>query len=105
MEYQVIIDADYLLNISKKINDTTIEITNSINSLKKINSELNTNIEDQNINSFNNNFSDYLTSLSNLTTFYDEITGTVNRLVKEYENIDESNASELKKQTNKKSTQ
>ena len=97
MKYQIIVDTEHLINITSKINDTTSEITNSINSLKKISAELGTNTEDQNMKNFNNNFSDYLTTLNGLSSFYNELSSTINSLAKEYDNVDESNSNELKK--------
>ena len=44
-----------------------------------------------------NNFTSYLLSLKGLVTFYSSVSSTLNELVKEYDNIDDINASELKK--------
>ena len=96
MEYQVIVDTDYILGISKKISDTSNEISNSINSLQRVCSDLGSNVLDKNMQNFNNNFNDYLTSLKGIVSFYTNVTATLNELAKDYNNIDSSDASELK---------
>ena len=97
MEYQVIVDTDYILGLSKSINSTSNEISNSINSLQKVCNDLGYNVLDKNMQSFRNNFTSYLLSLKGLVTFYSSVSSTLNELVKEYDNIDDINASELKK--------
>ena len=96
MDCQVIIDTDYLLEVSDKINETSNEISNSIISLKKISDDLGTTIQDQNINNFQSNFTDYLSKLNELTLFYNSVSTTISNLVNEYNNIDQSDASKLK---------
>lgn len=96
-DYQVIIDTDYLLDLSKNINNTSNDIANSINELQKICNDLGNNESDKNMKNFKIGFSSYLISLKELTSFYSNMTSTINELVKEYNEIDDSDASELKR--------
>jgi len=96
MDYQVIVDTDYILGLSKNIADTSNEIANSINSLQKICNDLGSNVSDKNMQNFSSNFTSYLLSLKGLNTFYTNMTSTMNELVKEYDNVDATDASELK---------
>jgi uncharacterized protein YukE len=97
MGYKVTVDTDYILGISKNINDTSSEISNSINSLQKICDDLGSNLSDRNMQNFKNNFSTYLASLKDIIPFYTEVSSTINDLVKEYDNTDNNNAGELRK--------
>ena len=97
MSCQVIIDTDYILEVSKTINATSNEIASSINNLKKTCDDLDNSIKDQNIQNFKINFNDYLTRMNNLTSFYNSVSTTLNDLTKEYENIDQKDSQELKK--------
>ena len=97
MDYQLIVDTDYILDLSKNISDTSNDISNSIESLQKVCNDLGYNVLDKNMQNFKNNFSSYLVSLKGLTTFYTSISSTINDLVKEYNNIDDTDASELKR--------
>lgn len=97
MEYQVIVDTDHIIDISKNISSTSKEIANSINSLEKVCNDLGYNVLDKNMNDFKNNFSSYLISLKELIVFYDNMTSTLNDLVREYDSLDEENSSDLKK--------
>ncbi len=97
MGYKVIVDTDYILGLSKNINDTSNEISNSINNLQKICDDLGSNVLDTNMQNFKTNFSSYLTSLKELVPFYTEVSTTLNDLVKEYDNVDSSNAGDLRK--------
>ena len=55
MEYQVIVDTDYILGLCKSINSTSNEISNSINSLQRVCSDLGSNVLDKNMQNFKNN--------------------------------------------------
>lgn len=100
MSQKIIIDTDHILTISSKINDTSNEITNSINSFKKISDDLSTNISDQNMTNFKLSFDDFIIKLSGLVTFYNSITTNLNNLAKEYDGLDSTDASELKEVAN-----
>ena len=100
MSQKIIIDTDHILEVSKKINDTSSEISNSILSLQKISNDLTTNINDQNLNNFKLSFDDYISKLASLVTFYNSITTNINYLVKEYDSVDSTDASELKNAIN-----
>lgn len=97
MGNKVIVDTDYILGVSKKISDTSNEMTNSINSLQAICDDLGTNIQDQNMQNFKNNFSSYLTNLRELPAFYNSMAATLNELSREYDSIDNNNAIEIKR--------
>lgn len=97
MGYKVIVDTDYILGLSKNISDTSNEISNSINNLQKICDDLGSNALDVNMQNFKNNFSSYLTSLKGIVPFYASVSSTINDLVKEYDDVDNSNAGDLKK--------
>lgn len=102
MGYQVIVDTDSLLGISNSINSTSNEISNSIISLQKVCNDLGTNIQDQNIVNFQNNFGDYLSRLNYLTVFYNSISKKISNMSKEYDNVDNTDSAELKNLFDKK---
>ena len=100
MSSKIILDTERILEVSKKINNTSSEISNSILSLRKLSNDLTTGINDQNLNSFKLSFDDYISKLSSLVTFYNNITTNINYLVKEYDSVDSTDASELKDAVN-----
>ena len=100
MSQKIIVDTDHILTVSSKIHNTASEISNSIMSLQKLSTDLSTDLGDKNMNNFKMSFDDYLSKLTGLVTFYTNITTNLNYLAKEFDGMDNDDATELKKIVN-----
>ena len=96
MGQQIIVDTDYLLDTTKAISETTSEISKSILALQKLSNELSTFINDESMNKFKISFSNYVSNLGNIPNVFESIVSNINTLAKEYDEMDNTEASELK---------
>ena len=90
MGQQIIVDTDYLLDTTKSISDTSSEISKSILTLQKLSNEISTFINDESMNNFKISFSNYVSVLGNIPSFFENVTNNINTLAKEYDESDNS---------------
>ena len=99
MSYQIIVDTDHLLSVSKKIEETSNDILNSITSLQKICEDLTSAMSDKEIKI---KFESYLKELNKITYFYRDIVNSINDMSKEYDDSDNNYAKIIKNIANTK---
>ena len=96
MGQQIVVDTDYLLDTTKSIRDTSSEITESILTLQNLSTELTAFVNDESMNKFKISFSNFTSNLFNVTKILDSISGNISNLAKDYDEMDNTEASELK---------
>ncbi len=96
MGQQIVVDTDYLLDSIKSIKVTSSEISKSIITLQKLSNELTSFVNDESMKNFNISFSNYTLSLGSVPDILDVMLNYINILAKNYDEIDNSEASELK---------
>jgi uncharacterized protein YukE len=99
-DFMLRLNTDELLNITKKMDQTNIEIASTINNIVRINNNLSYIWKDETSKDFVNNFGSYINDLKGVIDSNKELLGKINKFAVTYEITDIDLAKKLRSEVN-----